>query len=482
MKHRLAAAALAAVVVGVAACSTEKPQGAITGPARPQRSATVPPTRTRTIDDEFDDIAAVVPGFGGVFIGRDGVAYVYHTKPGQAGLLANLQSRLPAGLRDRQIQVLQGQYDFHQLRSWKDGAVNVLNEPGTAFIDADEARNRVVIGVSDPGATERIVARAVELGVPKDALFIKIVQLATPHSSLNDDNVGNLASGLMVSVVDSASFTTLGQCTIGIVGTGESDSYYAAYHYGQPGPPISADLWQDKYYVITNSHCSGADTARMGHVFPGTLMAQFSSTYGWVADKYYDPPFLPGTGWGCPVGRKCRGSDAAAYKLRSSYCPYTYTCTHYPGFGTAYRTTTPWGDSTQYLGNNTIDGINGPWSIVSADNLLPIPKALYVGDSILKIGRNSGTTRGFVVTTCATSNQVGSTITIFCDDIADLYDAGGDSGAGVFVRSGSNTLYLAGLSWGGGTYGNGVYFDSFAPWGFVSSDLERIGHLFGPWY
>jgi hypothetical protein len=262
--------------------------------------------------------------------------------------------------------------------------------------------------------------------------------------------------------------------------SGESDSYYHLFHTGQDYDGYSADLWQDKYYAITASHCSGTDTSQFGHTFPGTVMGQFSGAYGWVADKYYDPPLWTGTG--CPAGKVCRFSDAAAYTLRGPYCHENYSCTHLPEFATAFRTTLPWGDSVAYTPSKTIDSVNGPWSIGSAPGVLPGPQDVFVGDSILKIGRNTGTTRGFVVNTCANENEGTSNIVMLCQDVADLYDVGGDSGAGVFVRSGSNSLYMAGLSWGGGAYSNGVEFDVFAPWSNVQAELRRLGHLLGPWY
>ena len=146
------------------------------------------------------------------------------------------------------------------------------------------------------------------------------------------------------------------------------------------------------------------------------------------------------------------------------------------------RAPSPWGDSVAYTPSKTIDSVNGPWSISSIPGYIPQARALVAGDSILKIGRNSGTTRGFVVTTCANTNEGTSNIVMLCQDIADLYDVGGDSGAGVFVRAGSDSLYIAGLSWGGGTYPSGVKYDVFASWDGVQADLRKLGHLLGPWY
>jgi hypothetical protein len=104
-----------------------------------------------------------------------------------------------------------------------------------------------------------------------------------------------------------------------------------------------------------------------------------------------------------------------------------------------------------------------------------------MGDSVLKIGPSTGTTVGFVTGTCVTSpqfrpngTQIGTTIV--CHEIADVKDLSGDSGAGVYSRAGSGTLYMAGLSWGGGSKPNGVYYDSFASWENVRMDLVRIGH------
>src|SRR5207249_11732304 len=73
----------------------------------------------KDIDDMFDDVAAISPAFGGMYLDGN-VLKVYLTDPSQRGVAEQAiravfgRERVPAG----DVQAVQGTYGFHHPHAW----------------------------------------------------------------------------------------------------------------------------------------------------------------------------------------------------------------------------------------------------------------------------------------------------------------------------------------------------------------------------
>src|SRR3954447_18703429 len=101
------------------------------------------PEPPNPVDDELVQMGRAIPGFGGMFYDAEGYPNVYLRDPQAPAARAALKS-----LGQGEVRVLRGDYDFAQLVAWKRALrPAVLGQPGVVFLDADEARNRIVVGI-----------------------------------------------------------------------------------------------------------------------------------------------------------------------------------------------------------------------------------------------------------------------------------------------------------------------------------------------
>jgi len=158
-----------------------------------------------------------------------------------------------------------------------------------------------------------------------------------------------------------------------------------------------------------------------------------------VATETVDPSYKS-TLAGCPSGRRCRKSDA-------SFAKYVNGTTR--TLGAIART------SSTSSSNLTI---SGSWKITSNAT----SSSFTVGETVNKVGRTTGWSKGKVVATCATVNVSGSTVTQICQTIVNAKVGAGDSGSDVFtVTSGAN-VKLDGVLWGASSDGTIFVFSPFA--------------------
>lgn len=133
-------------------------------------------------DDLLVRVERQVPGFGGMFIDRQGQLAVYLLDTSQLGAartaieaVFGVDSVPAAGVR-----ALQGQYVVSQLKTWSAMAADLLEMPGVTAIDLDEARNRVAIGVEHKSRT-RAVERAISaIAIPRQAVTIQVTEAIRP--------------------------------------------------------------------------------------------------------------------------------------------------------------------------------------------------------------------------------------------------------------------------------------------------------------
>ena len=129
-------------------------------------------------DDAFAEIADSVPGFAGILVSHDTLVLMLVDPSRRADAEAAARS-LIGMRRPRYVIVRRAQYDFRQLRDWK-GLARRADVAGWTMLDADEARNRIVIGVRDSSYLLP-ARRALEAqGIPAGAIIVEVVSPAVP--------------------------------------------------------------------------------------------------------------------------------------------------------------------------------------------------------------------------------------------------------------------------------------------------------------
>lgn len=382
-------AVTAGLLLLAAACSDQKEP---VGPSNQPESPSIQPAIQGTSQDPLA-LGRTVRGFGGFYLDR-GVPVVYLKNAAERG---NAERALTPflraqGLTASQLRVLPAKYDWAQLERWfAQASVEVLAVSGGVFVDADEASNRVRIGV-ERGAAARIRGIVDRLGIPAEAVVVQETEPIRFAASLRD-RVRPIVGGLQINFPGFL-------CTLGFNATSGGQSSF-----------------------ITNSHC----TSTQGGV-ENTPYWQPTQTLAptQIATEVADPIYFRNSN-GCPRGRRCRFSDAsrAAYRLGESFT-----------LGSIARTNGFNNSSLNIVGNFGITGETGGPNFA-------------VGTIVNKVGRTTGWTRGAVTQTCVNTGVQGSNIVQLCQTFVSAGVGAGDSGSPVFIQTGTSTATLAGILWGG---------------------------------
>jgi hypothetical protein len=373
--------AAVAVAVVAAGCTQDEPTAPGTAPD--QSSPAV-----RQGSDDPNQLARGVRGFGGFFFDASGRPTIYLTRPSER---ANAERALGGYLRTQglgpaALQVLRGEYEWGQLERWfAMASTEVLAQPGGVFVDADEASNRVLIGV-EHGAAGMARAAAARLGIPAEAVIVRETEPIRFAATLRD-RVRPVVGGLQINFPGYL-------CTLG----------FNAVANGQNS-------------FITNSHC----TTTQGGTESTPYWQPLQSVDGvQIGTEAADPQYFRRNG--CPGGRRCRYSDAARVRYASGI---QFT------LGTIARTTGP---------NNNSVTIDGSFSIAGEGSAT-------VGQVVSKVGRTTGWTQGQVTNTCVNTGVQGSNIVQLCQTFVTAGVGSGDSGSPVF--QGTTNVTLVGILWGG---------------------------------
>jgi hypothetical protein len=256
----------------------------------------------------------------------------------------------------------------------------------------DESSNRMVFGIENAGRANAVNAIMRARGVPADAYEVRVVEPMRNLATLRD-NVNPKVGGLQVHFGNYL-------CTLGFNATANNRASF-----------------------ITNSHC----TNTQGGV-EGTNYYQPSSTVNptIIATEVADPGYVKGQPAGCPRNKRCRYSDSsrAEYKTGISF---------------------DLGGIAATSGSNLT--ITGTHNITGEADASRTPVA--VGATVSKTGRTTGTSTGNVTNTCVNTSVQGSNIMQLCQTFVAAAVGSGDSGSPVY--SGSGSVTLVGILWGGGT-------------------------------
>lgn len=273
-------------------------------------------------------------------------------------------------------------YDFQELKSWKDKFSEFVGNGEVTYLDADEFRNRVVVGISPGGEDSSYRSLAKREGIPEGAVEFIPFATSTPDATLRDSH-RPAESGWEVRAVGETA------CTLGFVTVSGSDTLF-----------------------VTASHCSSTEYGLDSTAFEQDVGGP---EIGWEID---DQAMVTGTlsfGGGVTCGGLgCRGSDA---QLSQFYD--TTRAAH----GKIARTTSV--STGQSSGSITISTAPS-WNIGMTKDI----SDMLVGMDVDKVGRTTGWTGGEITSTCVSVAHPGGTI--ICGMETDYFANGGDSGAPVF--------------------------------------------------
>jgi hypothetical protein len=351
-----------------------------------------------------DALARAIPGFGGVFL-RNGVPTVYlidlRERPALEAALGGFARA--QGLAASRIEVLPGRFTWVQLQRWfARVSSDALAEDGVVFVDLDEARNRVTIGVERGASVPGARALAARLGLPDGAVGIQETEPIQLAATLRDQ-VRPVVGGLQINFPGFL-------CTLGF---------------------NAVDAGQNSF--ITNSHC----TSTQGGVESTPYHQPLESVSGSFIGTEVEDPVYQRNITGCPRGKLCRRSDAA----RAAYAGgVNFT------LGGIAATSGP---------NNGSLTITGSFSITAEGTAA-------VGQVVNKIGRTTGWTQGQVTNTCVNTAVSGSRIVQLCQTFVSAGVGGGDSGSNVFMQTGGSNVTLVGILWGGNSSGTTFVYSPIA--------------------
>ncbi|HXL33972.1 MAG TPA: S8 family serine peptidase [Gemmatimonadales bacterium] len=389
----------------------------------------------------FWNLAQTVPGSAGFFIDTvsgNVVVSLTDLRSAEAarGLLRSslAQELARARARHPQADVVSRPvaYTFLQLKEWRDRLNgDVFAIPGVVWLDLDEVRNRVVIGVepsADRGAIRRVAG---ELTVPEAALDFETDGPVVPEAGLTDQ-VRPIAGGTRIQSVQSGVTVT---CTLGFPA-----------------------LWNGTKAFVTASHCSrttlSVDSTRQYQpTAPLTHADSLTMTpIAFEVADYSEP---------CPpkLGSACAWADAAIYQFTGTTSQWaagriarpTYGC--FPG---------PCSPVNLQIG--------GYFSIAGTDS------SLVVGDLVSMIGSGTGWSQSYVQKTC-TNVKLNTTQVAECQDYGSYGNGTGDSGGPILLNispSDSNVV-LGGIHWGK----TGQYA-VFSPWSGIAREYANLSVVLAP--
>lgn len=368
----------------------------------------------KTLDDAFAEVARRVPEFGGLFIDRNGSPKI-HLLDTSSRVLTRATSALQAvfgnTLPSGQITAIRGQYSFTRLYDWRKMNRNeIFSVQGVSFLDIDESKNRLRIGIVTNSALNTIQQKLTQLRIPREAVNIEIsgpVQVAestAPTSNLGD-NHRPLIGG--IKIVRSSG----GNCTLGFPARRGSVNGF-----------------------VTNSHCTNTRGGTEGTPFHQPTISGTSNRIGL---EMVDPSAVV-TIFGDPY----RNSDSAFIRVPNPSGPSSVTISR----GTIARPSSLGGSSPFALSSS-------PYRIVQQGVWV------WSGMSLTKVGARTGRTQGVVN---GTNCDVCVTDGWCLDDQHHVKNAGvltfgkGDSGSPAiglvqlpFPGIAANDIALYGILWGG---------------------------------
>lgn len=429
------------------ACATDAPTDA----GEPSSEATAgarvdhPRVAVRTYDDGLVALNDRLPGFGGMWFDEAGAPQVHLTDAGApamvvAELAAYFDSNGARGAGQEMAQrarIYPARYEFGELSGWHRAFKAAGIPRGVTMLDVDDRENRFTIGIETQAFEDEVWVAVDEVGVPREAVTIEIVERPQLMQSLDQLYTPRIA-GLQINTTNGGVRDSA--CTLGFLGIRPFDQ---------------------AMFVVTASHCTFVPWSVTGDWFGQPFL---SDTIGY---EVADPPLFDHVAdSGCPVYNprtnlpvRCRYSDAAAILATHHINPSW----HGTIAGTVFSSLV----------------IQDSWTITSLTGV-------GVNWQVTKVGRTTGTSYGLIRRACADVwHSVGTFEDVFllCQSAASVEGGLGDSGGPVFANDPFPTGYgeyrpvmLQGLYWGRALRTTGPV-GSFEPYQWYSSTWQILDEL-----
>jgi hypothetical protein len=133
------------------------------------------PPKMETHDDLLLRVERAAPGFGGMYVDIDGRLAVYLKDPMQLpAARAAIAAVFGAGTMPAAgVHAVAGQYTMSELAAWTKRATGVMQLPGVVFVDLDESKNRIAIGVDDGSRMPAVEKMLASMKVPRAAVVVE---------------------------------------------------------------------------------------------------------------------------------------------------------------------------------------------------------------------------------------------------------------------------------------------------------------------
>jgi hypothetical protein len=377
----------------------------------------------KSFDDKLLDIEAEAPGFGGYWF--EGDTMLVRLK--DPSLLATAEKALdrkfhPSMMERKAVVAVPSEYSFSELKAvHEEYGGFFMDSDGVVSIDTDEVENRVVVGVADNHAKERMEKALGAMNAPTAKILVRPNSVAMPNLNMRDRQ-RPMAAGLKITLAnDTTSPRFQGACTHGFALFERAGSLY-------------------RWGVATNSHC----TSVIGGVpaTPDSLYQPTKLAANLMGKEDIDPPWNASN---CSAAIRrassrngCRKSDSAMFLMNST--------------STATPPTTP------VVVTGTSDG-----SILGASTFVAKGAVPAIGKIVVKTGYTTGSTQGKISATCVDRQTETPNRWLLCEYEAKSSTTSpmsrpGDSGAPVFVKATDGTATAVGIDWGGSSDGSIMSF------------------------
>ena len=366
----------------------------IVGPTSAKASAGSLHSRPHTVDDQYRQVGARVPEFGGLYLGDAGPIIVLTRSEALASARAAINevfgSKFEERYRAAAWQSVPGAYSYIALGNWRDMLTRSVlrGVNGVSSTGLDQKRNRVRVGVTTDAGLLVVQAALAQLTIPSAAVIIEMEQPDRSLQGTLNDRERPAAAGYVIVSSNNV-------CTMGPIAT------------------VSGNFTE---YFLTASHCTAVQAFDDG----GSTYQPFVSTANFIGQEFRDTHEHPED---CLV-TVCIYADAALVQCESvSFCNFTQIA----------RTLFPAGPG-QGSGSLELDPQQPSFEIFNVEGYHGSAPPM-VNDRIDKVGATTGWTYGDVLDTCR-NTAVGANKMLLCQVRVRALAGEGDSGAPAWGGSG----------------------------------------------
>lgn len=405
--------------------------------------------RNPSTDEAFLTLAALIPGFAGLYFGEDRQVIANLTDLGMSDMARPILAEFvtvinafdigPDGAEvdPSSIVFVKVENDYPTLMAYRRLMQEALAIPAVNGLDLDELNNVVLVVGENAEVEAEVRAFAERHGIPQDVVTFQVASNPIPNGNLDDEWRPTYGG----NKIERDNVTGGGPdiCTQTV------NANHGTWGHG----------------MITCSHCTHPDYYGQDD---GIRFAQAGGAWFWadsVGFETFDPAFQSAPAFpGCPTGYTCRKSDSAYVQYHSglswqlgkilrpnSSCSAPYTsCT------------------------KVVDVVGGQ---PNTKTIIGIGGTPILNTGVNKIGRTTGWTTGAITNTCFDVEIILDGNHYFmCNVVASFYAEPGDSGSPVFTNSTNNNVYLHGLFYA--QRSNDYQITFYSPWSFVAQELGTV--------